>query len=156
MTVCLTKIVSGGQTGADQGALEAAISLGIPHGGWCPLGRISETGRIPNRYQLTETSSRLYPVRTRWNVRDSDGTLVLCTDPPAGGTALTVDLAQQLGKPIFIANPAMIEDQPKVTQWLRDHGIAVLNVAGPRESESPGIHATVKSFLEATLRENVI
>ena len=71
------RIISGGQTGVDRGALEAAIALGIPHGGWCPLGRSAEDGVIPARYQLQETDSPQYAVRTEWNVRDADGTLIL-------------------------------------------------------------------------------
>lgn len=151
MTVKLHKIVSGGQTGVDQGALDAAIAVGVPHGGWCPKGRRSEAGPIPGCYQLQETPSPQYPVRTRWNVRDSDATLVLRTTEPTGGTALTIELAKKFGKPCLITNPALAAERANVVHWLREHGVGVLNVAGPRESESPGIQQATKTFLEALL-----
>src|SRR5947209_11260398 len=88
----IAKIVSGGQTGVDRAALDVALELGLPCGGWCPKGRRSEGGRIPERYPLRETTSAAYPARTRRNVLYSDGTLVLTNGPPTGGTALTIEL----------------------------------------------------------------
>ena len=99
MTVAkLHKIVSGGQTGVDRAALDVALELGLPCGGWCPQGRRAEDGPIDPRYPLRETRAAAYPVRTRWNVRDSDGTLILTRGRPDRGTALTADLAKRLGK----------------------------------------------------------
>ncbi len=92
-------VVSGGQTGADQGALDAALKLGHTCGGWCPMGRRSEAGRIPDRYPLQEHTSTKYPARTEANVRDSDGTLIFTYGEPTGGTALTVKLARLHRKP---------------------------------------------------------
>ena len=93
-------IVSGGQTGADRAALDFAIAHGIAHGGWCPRGRLAEDGPIPSRYQLRETPSRKYAQRTEWNVRDSDATALFTLAPQMqGGTALTPDVAERLGKP---------------------------------------------------------
>ena len=69
-------ILSGGQTGADRAALDFAIEYGLPHGGWCPRGRLAEDGPIDERYELTETPSHRYAQRTEWNVRDSDATVV--------------------------------------------------------------------------------
>src|SRR5436305_1193025 len=83
-------IFSGGQTGVDRAALDVALELGIPCSGWCPRGRRAEDGTIPPRYPLQETRSLAYPVRTRWNVRDSDGTLILTRGRPDRGTALTI------------------------------------------------------------------
>src|SRR5438876_4889366 len=94
-TVMFTNIVSGGQTGVDRAALDVALELGIPCGGWCPKGRRAEDGRIPLRYPLEETTLNIYPQRTEWNVRDSDGTLVLTTGRPEGGSALTNELARR-------------------------------------------------------------
>ena len=76
MRILPERIVSGGQTGADRAALDWAIERGIPHGGWCPRGRRAEDGRIDRRYALRETPAHDYQQRTRWNVRDSDGTLI--------------------------------------------------------------------------------
>src|SRR5947209_13063019 len=98
----VAKIVSGGQTGVDRAALDVALELGLPCGGWCPRGRRAEDGPLPARYPLTETSWEGYPQRTRWNVRDSDGTLILTRGQPDRGTALTIKLAQRLGKPYRI------------------------------------------------------
>ena len=145
------KIVSGGQTGVDRGALDAAIALGIPHGGWCPKGRKAEDGPIPQQYRLTETPATGYPTRTRWNVRDSDGTLVLCERPPTGGTALTIRLADRLDKPRLIVSPIEPAAAEDVRAWLARHDIKVLNVAGPRESEQPGIAARATALLQSVL-----
>ena len=79
----LAKIVSGGQTGVDRAALDVALDLSLPCGGWCPKGRKAEDGPIAAHYPLTETPLDSYPQRTEWNVRDSDGTLVLTRGKPA-------------------------------------------------------------------------
>jgi hypothetical protein len=145
------KIVSGGQTGVDRAALDTALALGLPSGGWCPRGRKAEDGPIPDRYPLTETTSADYAQRTEWNVRDSDGTLVLTRGEPAGGTALTIELAQRLGKPCLVVDLNANPDAGMVRTWLGEQNIHVLNVAGPRESQSPGIHEAAQSFLAQVL-----
>jgi hypothetical protein len=145
------KIVSGGQTGVDRAALDVALALGLPCGGWCPRGRKAEDGPIPDRYPLVETPSADYAQRTEWNVRDSDGTLVLTRGEPAGGTALTIELAQRLGKPCLVVDLNANPDTVVVRTWLGEQNIHVLNVAGPRESQSPGIHEAAQSFLRQVL-----
>lgn len=144
------KIVSGGQTGADQGALDAALALNHPCGGWCPEGRLSETGRIPDRYPVTEHSSSEYAVRTEANVVDSDGTLIFTYGEPTGGTKLTVELAGKHGKPHYIfdfEDEAQNHDPEVIQQWGQDNNVYVLNVAGPKESKNPGTHALVRSVM---------
>ncbi len=144
----LHKIVSGGQTGVDRAALDAAIETGIPHGGWVPTGRIAEDGRIADRYSVTETGSTEYPVRTEMNIRDSDGTLIVTRGSFDGGTALTARLAEKLGRPLFIVEGAWSLDTiERVRQWIEEKQIDVLNVAGPRESKSPGIYGFALGFL---------
>ncbi|MDQ6972658.1 MAG: putative molybdenum carrier protein, partial [Mariprofundaceae bacterium] len=97
----LRKVVSGGQTGVDRAALDAAMVLGVEVGGWCPRGRRALDGEIAAKYPLSETRGRSYQTRTKWNVRDSDATLILCRDEPSGGTALTIKYCEQLGKPFY-------------------------------------------------------
>lgn len=93
------QIVSGGQAGVDRAALDVALQLGMPCGGWCPKDRKAEDGLIAPCYPLRETPSDDYAQRTEWNVRDSDGTLVLTIGPPTEGTAFTVTVAARLKKP---------------------------------------------------------
>jgi hypothetical protein len=150
----IERIVSGGQTGVDRGALDAALVLGLPCGGWCPRGRKAEDGPLDPRYPLRETPTSDYPERTEWNVRDSDGTLILGRGRPGGGTALTIALARRLGRPHLVldlgAHPP--PDPARVTLWAEAHGIATLNVAGPRESQHPGIQDEARAFLERALK----
>ncbi|MDX1697681.1 MAG: putative molybdenum carrier protein [Thiohalobacterales bacterium] len=143
----IRKIVSGGQTGVDRAALDIALALGIPCGGWCPRGRGAEDGVIPARYPLQETGSHDYAERTRRNVIDSDGTLILAIGALHGGTLLTAQLAEKSGKPCLVVDLASPPDPGKVDSWIRENQISVLNVAGPRESQHPGIHALAGEFL---------
>ena len=145
-------LISGGQTGVDRGALDAALRLGISHGGSCPRGRLAEDGRIPDRYQLCETDSSDYTVRTELNVHDSDATLILCRGRPTGGTELTLRLAEQHGRPNLVIDLDRAPDPDEVRRWLVDHRVETLNVAGPRESQSPGIGTLARDYLIRVLR----
>jgi predicted Rossmann fold nucleotide-binding protein DprA/Smf involved in DNA uptake len=147
MKPLLEKIISGGQTGVDRAALDVALETGIPRGGWCPQGRKAEDGRIPDHYPLQEASSPDYPLRTRLNVEDSDGTLVITLGSPKGGTALTLKLAKKLGKPFLLVDLAGRADPAEVRQWIQKNQIRILNVAGPREGESAGILEKASAFL---------
>lgn len=152
------KVVSGGQTGADRAALDTALRLGIAYGGWCPRGGLAEDlprppgllARYPN---LVEAPSPEPAERTRLNVRDSDGTLVLTRHPHrlTGGTALTVRIAEELGKPLLVVSPDSETVVEEVKGWLARAGVRVLNVAGPRESKEPGLYDATTRVLEDAL-----
>jgi len=150
--VPLARILSGGQSGVDRAALDAAGEIGVEHGGWCPKGRWAEDGPIPPRYTLRETPSANPAQRTEWNVRDSDATLALLLGRPAlGGTALTIELARQAEKPLCVADLAKRTSREEALAWLVDlarrHPALTLNVAGPRESQAPGVCAAARAFL---------
>jgi hypothetical protein len=145
------RLVSGGQTGVDRAALDVALALGIPCGGWCPRGRRAEDAPLPDRYPLSETPSAEYPQRTEWNVRDSDGTLVLAPGLPDGGTALTLELAERIGRPSLAVDPRDLARVNDVRDWLGRYRVRTLNVAGPRESRSPGAYDAAHRFLTALL-----
>ena len=143
----IRKIVSGGQTGVDRAALDVALAMDMPCGGWCPRGRGAEDGAIPARYPLQETGSQDYAERTSRNVNDSDGTLILAIGALHGGTLLTAQLAEKSGKPCLVVDLARPPESGKVDSWISENQISVLNVAGPRESQHPGIHALAGGFL---------
>lgn len=134
----IVKIVSGGQTGADRAGLDWAITNNISHGGWCPAGRLAEDGRIDDQYQLKETESPGYRQRTKRNVQDSDGTLILNLGPLEGGAFSTVRFAEKLKKPFLVIalDDGVTEEAiASVREWLANNSIQVLNIAGPRESQ---------------------
>lgn len=147
------QVVSGGQTGVDRAALDVALELGIPCGGWCPKGRLAEDGPIPERYPLRETRTTRYARRTLWNVRDSDATLILAREPLGGGTAYTERCARELERPCLVVAPdaadALVLE--RVRAWLASNEVEILNVAGPRESGAPGIHDLAAAFLRSLL-----
>lgn len=141
------RIISGGQTGVDRAGLEAAIALGIGHGGWCPLGRLAEDGVIPSRYELVENHTSDYKVRTAQNVEESDATLILSHRLSlSGGTRLTQRVAERLGKPVGVFRVGD-EDVEGVRAWLAETRPRVLNIAGPRESSDPGIEGRATEML---------
>jgi hypothetical protein len=146
------KVVSGGQTGVDRAALDAARAAGLPCGGWCPRGRLAEDGPIEPGYPLIETPGADYAQRTEWNVRDSDGTLVLARGQAIGGTALTIALARRHGKPLLVVDLSRDPSPEEAARWIEDRGVRVLNVAGPRESQRPGIGREARAYLERLFR----
>ena len=133
----IARLVSGGQSGVDRAALDAALACEIPVGGWCPRGRGAEDGLIPDRYPLRETPDSEPAQRTAWNVRDSDATLILHRGPLSGGTALTAELARRYRRPLLQVD--LETGRPtaalaaEIRSWLQGQGARVLNVAGPRE-----------------------
>ncbi|HZJ16907.1 MAG TPA: putative molybdenum carrier protein [Chthoniobacteraceae bacterium] len=146
------KIVAGGQTGADRAALDWAIAHGVPHGGWCPRGRRADDGRIAEYYALTETPRRAYVQRTEWNVRDSDGTLLVTLDPKLrAGSKRTAEFAKQYRRPCLHVSQTepFAACAEAVRRFLREQRITVLNVAGPRASEAPQVGEFVGALLDA-------
>ena len=135
----LTKIISGGQTGVDRGALDAALKCSFPCGGWCPAGRRAEDGPIPTHYPLKEMPTNQYLNRTRRNVEDSDGTLILTKGMPTGGTKYTIYYAHQLSKPYIVIDLEKDVNASVICTWIKTSHIKTLNIAGPRESTCPGI-----------------
>ncbi|MHA3775597.1 putative molybdenum carrier protein [Verrucomicrobiota bacterium sgz303538] len=146
------KIVSGGQTGVDRGALDAALMLGVPCGGWCPAGRLDEDGIIPERYPVTELEGGGFRERTIKNVQDSDGTLVLYFSEIQGGTGTTVDACVELQKPCKLIDcneTASKSAAASAADFIRQCGIKTLNVAGPRASEQ----SSAEQFAFEVVRE---
>lgn len=140
-------MISGGQSGVDRAALDAALAAGLAIGGWCPRGRWAEDGPIDRAYPLRETPLAPVSQRTLWNLRDSDGTLILCRGRPRGGTALTLQAVRR--KPRLLVDPDDRHRLRFVRGWLIGQRIAVLNVGGPRASEDPGIYRAARGFLAA-------
>jgi hypothetical protein len=134
------KIISGGQTGVDRAALDAALKNGIYCGGWCPSGRLDEVGRIPDRYPLKELEHGGFTERTLQNVKDSDGTVIVYFSDLSGGSAQTLQfcIAQKRLHQLIDAAAVFIDDAAKlILDFIRKHEIEILNVAGPRQSEWP-------------------
>ncbi len=139
--ITLARIVSGGQTGIDRGALDAALAAGFPCGGWCPEGRMAEDGAIPSHYPLAELPGAGYKERTKRNVTDSDGTLVIHFGELSGGTERTVRYCEQLRKPVLVVDGDTLSPEviaAKASKFVMTNEIASLNVAGPRESSHDG------------------
>ncbi len=153
----IQKIISGGQTGVDQGALDAAISCGIEYGGWLPAGRKTENGPLSQKYRLKELGSASYPERTRKNVIEADATLIISHGPLTGGSALTASIAEGINSPYFHLD--LDEHTPErvfseINRWLRQHQPKILNVAGPRASSDSRIYLESYEILVELLKMN--
>lgn len=147
-------IISGGQTGADRGGIDAAIQCGVEYGGWLPKGRKAEDGTVPARYKAMKEMTRGgYPKRTEANVVDSDGTVVFSRGALSGGSALTRRLCRQHAKPfLYIDLDSEADPVSMAATWIEENGISVLNVAGSRESKHQGIHDRVVGVVSMVVR----
>lgn len=154
----LKKIISGGQTGADRGALDAAIRLGIPHGGWIPKGRIAEDGPLAATYRLSEMPTDSYTERTEKNVMESDGTLIVSHGAPTGGTEYTRKMVLKHGKQMLHIDMNLygnlLDAATLVKDWIEIHNIETLNVAGPRASKDPHIYELTLALLTYLVRKS--
>lgn len=158
----IKKVVSGGQTGVDRAALDAAIQAGFEYGGWLPKGRKCEDGPLDAKYDaMSEMASSDYLKRTEQNVIDSDGTLILCVGEPEGGTKRTIGFCEKHGKPYRVVDlneydwdmPPPVWTDTEIENIARDAGKfpIVLNVAGPRESKFPGIYGKAFDLMSKVL-----
>jgi hypothetical protein len=176
------KIISGGQTGVDRGALDAALALQVECGGWCPAGRLAEDGTIPKRYPVVELPDAGYAERTARNVADSDGTLIISNREPIGGTRETIDRCVEMDKPHLVIDCERVQIDAAIELALgfirhlssrahaRDRASVrtrpglrrdpspslgmtiVLNVAGPRASQWPEGHKIAEQIVSTVLR----
>ena len=148
-------IISGGQTGVDRAALDAALALGFPCGGWCPAGRLDEDGVIPEKYPVKELKKGGYKLRTIQNIDDSDGTLILYFATLEGGTEETVFRCIKLGRPYKLIDGSEIPTARAAelaADFVRAQGLAKLNVAGPRASKCPIAHGYAFEVVSGLLR----
>ena len=155
----ILKIISGGQTGADRAALDAAIELDIPHGGWIPKGRKTQDGRLPEKYCLNEMPTASYSARTEKNVLDSDGTLIISHGKLTGGSSLTRQLAKKHNRPwmhVDLDKTNSFKAAMDVRSWVVENRIKVLNVAGPRASKDTEIYEATKKLLKTAFQLDLI
>ncbi len=159
----LRKVISGGQTGVDRAALRATFDLDLPTGGWCPPGFDAEDGFVPETFNLKPTPknhSSLAPgiprsQRTEWNVKDSDGTLIIVPDfcNIDMGTQFTINVAWEMEKPHWICSIQTLPETNTLYTWLKKSKIETLNIAGPSEKTSPGIEDIIYKWWYKTLKK---
>ena len=148
----IRKIISGGQTGVDQAALDVAIKLAVEHGGWIPKGRITEKGPLPEDYRLKETRTSSYAERTEKNVMDADATLIISRGPLTGGSDFPREMAVRHNRPwlhIDLNQMAAFQAAIAINQWVLQNKVEVLNVAGPRASKDPAVYRDAVNILES-------
>ncbi|EDX83521.1 hypothetical protein S7335_701 [Synechococcus sp. PCC 7335] len=150
----ITRIISGCQTGVDRAAVDTAIELGIQHGGWVPKGRTAEDGELNHQYHVRETPSPDVNLRTEWNVRDSDATLIISSGQLTGGSRFTQQMAHQYKRPLLhidLVKLSIPEAVEQIIQWLYSTQVGTLNIAGPRRSEDSEIYQRTKVLLRTVL-----
>jgi Circularly permutated YpsA SLOG family len=154
--MALSRIVSGGQTGVDRGALDAALEAGFPCGGWAPEGRTAEDGTLPERYPLQELPGAGYEERTLRNVLDSDGTAILYSGALEGGTRQTMAHCVEHGKPFELVDATHTRPRDaalKLAAFIERNRVSVLNIAGPRASKWTEGYQYARATLRQLLSE---
>ncbi len=153
--MALKKIISGGQTGVDRGALDAALNAGFPCGGWCPPGRLAGDGMIPERYPLREMSQGGYRQRMIQNLLDGDGTLIVYFGRPEGGTEQTLAQCIKKRRPYLLIDGAEVgvaRAAELTARFIEQEAIETLNVAGPSGHKAPRGEAYARDTVAALLR----
>ena len=149
------KIISGGQTGVDRAALDAALECGVDLGGWCPEGRLSEEGVIPDVYPVQELPEAGYSERTRQNIIDSDGTAIVYFGQPHGGTMQTIEFCIQSQKAYILIDAEVFsvgQAAKSVLHFIEEYSISTLNVAGPRASDEPRAYRYAKDVIVSAIK----
>ncbi len=147
----IKKIISGGQVGADQAALDVAIKMGIPHGGWIQKGRKTQSGILPEKYRLKEMPTASFKERIEQNVKDSDGTLIISHGKPTGSSDYNRKMALKYKRHLLHIDPSQINTRRSaelINSWIALHHVEKLNVAGSRASEDPKIYKATMDILE--------
>ncbi|MFC1863368.1 YpsA SLOG family protein [Thermodesulfobacteriota bacterium] len=155
----ISKIISGGQTGVEQAALDAAIQWNVDHGGWIPKGRKTETGELPDKYKMEEMPTTNYSIGTEQNVVDSDGTLIISHGDLVSGSKFTEEIALRNKKfclHIDLNKIEIFSAAQKISDWISKNSIEILNITGQRESESPHIYQTALNLLLTIFHMEVI
>jgi len=150
------KIISGAQTGVDRAALDAALTANIPAGGWCPAGRKAEDGTIPEHYPVIELPGSGYRQRTRQNVADSDGTVIIYFGYPSGGTELTISFCIEQKKPYLLIDTEVVSQQQaaqRIMDFIERFKVSVLNAAGPRASGEADAYPYTLAVMNTVCRE---
>jgi predicted Rossmann fold nucleotide-binding protein DprA/Smf involved in DNA uptake len=150
------KIVSGGQTGVDRAALDVALKRGIACRGWCPAGRLDEFGKIPGHYPLQELENGGFAERTRQNVIESDGTVIIYDRQLSGGTEETVRYCRELNRPHVLIDASKVSSETGadlVRNFVTKYSVDILNVAGPRQSGWPDGYNYAARTLERFLSD---
>ncbi len=148
----LEQIISGGQTGVDRSALDIAINHNVPCGGWCPAGRAADDGPIDSKYPLRETNEMDHTVRTGYNVKESDASILIFRGTLQGGTAYAVEMARHLHKPVRAIDLDNPPGADEIAEWIASNDIRTLHIGGQRESSSPGIYQQAYDYLDQCLR----
>lgn len=150
----LKKIISGGQIGADQGALDAAIKYSFPHGGWIQKGRKTQLGTLPDKYELKEMTVAGFKEKIEQNVIDSDGTVIISHGELSGGADYSRKMAKKHKRPCLHIDLNVIPPSlapPEINTWIIDNDIEVLNVTGSRSSEDSDVHRDTHYIIEGTI-----
>jgi hypothetical protein len=150
----IKKIISGGQVGADQGALDVAIKYGIPHGGWIQKGRKTQNGILPPKYHLKEMSTASFKDRIEQNVIDSHGSIIITRGTLAGGADYCLKMAQKHGRTCLHIDLNTLSEftaASRLNAWIKENDIEVLNVNGSRASEDSGIYKDTMDIIESAV-----